>query len=127
MSATHTRFLILPILFSALVFADLVPIIPRPGDSFSAFSECTIGWEADTSGTWKNITIGNITISLLFKIRLRLPHTTELMTGSNTNAIPLMNVISGLDGTDPEKNRYSWICPDVDPNSNIYFYQVHMI
>ena len=48
----------------------------------------------------------------------------DLMTGSNNNMTRLTTVVSGLDGTDESFSPYSWTCPEVDPYSVIYFYQV---
>lgn len=46
------------------------------------------------------------------------------MSGSNKNMSLVTNVVVGLDGTDDSLSPYSWTCPEVDPYSNIYFYQV---
>lgn len=48
----------------------------------------------------------------------------DLMSGSNTHMTLVTNVVSGLDGTDPQHTSLQWICPEVNPNSEIYFYQV---
>ena len=46
------------------------------------------------------------------------------MSGSNNNMSFVANVASGLDGTDASNTPFNWTCPDVDPYSDIYFYQV---
>ena len=43
-----------------------------------------------------------------------------LNTGSNQDFITLQTVAAGLDGT--TSDQYSWTCPDVTPNAQIYFY-----
>ncbi|GAA5852066.1 hypothetical protein JCM5353_003008 [Sporobolomyces roseus] len=85
------------------VAADAVPTSPGPGDSFNEGSPCPIQWNLDTTGTWTDFTI-------------------QLMTGSNFQMTPLATVASGLDGTKGE-GKYEWTCPEVEPNSAIYFYQ----
>ncbi|KZT20351.1 hypothetical protein NEOLEDRAFT_1034111, partial [Neolentinus lepideus HHB14362 ss-1] len=84
--------------------ADLVPVAPGPGDIFYTGSNCTIVWDVDTTGTWKNVSI-------------------DLMTGPNNAMIFVTNVVTGLDGTSNSLTPYDWTCPDVDPHSAIYFYQ----
>ncbi|GAA6064111.1 hypothetical protein JCM10212_002488 [Sporobolomyces blumeae] len=90
-------------LLASLVNADVVPTAPGPGDSFNEGSPCTIQWNLDTTGTWTDFTI-------------------QLMTGSNFQMTSLATVASGLDGTTGD-GKYSWTCPEVDPNSAIYFYR----
>ncbi|TFK55927.1 hypothetical protein OE88DRAFT_1622049, partial [Heliocybe sulcata] len=85
-------------------FATVVPVAPSPGDVFYAGSSCTIAWNVDTTGTWRNMSI-------------------DLMTGPNNAMVLVMNVASGLDGTSSGLTPYNWTCPDVDPYSAIYFYQ----
>jgi hypothetical protein len=46
------------------------------------------------------------------------------MSGSNNNMSFVTNVASGLDGTDATLTPFNWTCPEVDPYSAIYFYQV---
>lgn len=46
------------------------------------------------------------------------------MSGSNDNMSTVATVASGLDGTDSSLSPYNWTCPEVDPYSAIYFYQV---
>lgn len=44
----------------AIAQADpgLIPIAPGPGDTFNAGGNCTIQWDVDQSGVWKNVTVG---------------------------------------------------------------------
>ena len=106
----------------SLVHADLTPTAPGPGQTFTAGKNCTIMWNVDESGSWKNTTIGKISSQFL---RLHSEKKfVDLMSGSNTNMSLVRNVVSGLDGTDPSLTPYNWICPEVDPYSAIYFYQV---
>ncbi|KIJ65480.1 hypothetical protein HYDPIDRAFT_67024, partial [Hydnomerulius pinastri MD-312] len=79
------------------------PNNPGPGDVFIEGQACAIGWDADTTGLWKNMSI-------------------ELMTGDNFNMVYLTTV-GTVDGTDPTKNTFSYPCPKVTPHSPIYFYQ----
>lgn len=51
-------------------------------------------------------------------------HYKDLMSGSNDNMSLVTNVASGLDGADTSLSPYNWTCPEVDPYSTIYFYQV---
>lgn len=46
------------------------------------------------------------------------------MSGPNNNMSYVTNVAMGLDGTDSSLTPYMWLCPEVDPYSAIYFYQV---
>lgn len=48
----------------------------------------------------------------------------DLMSGSNGNMSAVTTVASGLDGTNSTLSPYNWTCPEVDPYSAIYFYQV---
>lgn len=50
----------------------------------------------------------------------------DLMSGSNDNMTRVTTVASGLDGTDSSLSPYTWTCPEVDPYSAIYFYQVRL-
>jgi len=86
-----------------LVRADPNPNSPGPGDVYNEGASCPIGWDADTTGTWKTMNI-------------------ELMTGSNLGMVHLTTVAT-VDGTDATNNTFSWTCPQVTPNSAIYFYQ----
>ncbi|KAI0763267.1 hypothetical protein BC629DRAFT_1294137 [Irpex lacteus] len=86
------------------VYAEFTPTAPGPGQTFTAGSNCTIIWDVDESGSWRNVTI-------------------DLMSGSNTNMSLVTNVITGLDGTNSSLTPFNWTCPEVDPYSAIYFYQ----
>ncbi|KZT07338.1 uncharacterized protein LAESUDRAFT_651799 [Laetiporus sulphureus 93-53] len=88
---------------AALVRADPDPTTPSPGAVYDEGSTCDVAWIADTSGVWKTMNI-------------------ELMTGNNYQ-MQLLTTIATVDGTDASKASYSYPCPDVDPNSAIYFYQ----
>ncbi|KAI9062730.1 hypothetical protein FKP32DRAFT_1677236 [Trametes sanguinea] len=88
---------------TAVVRADPVPTAPGPGDVFKQGGQCTFTWDADTTGQWKTMNV-------------------ELMSGDNWNMIHITTV-ANLDGTDASKTTYSYDCPQVTPNSAIYFYQ----
>lgn len=67
---------------AAAVRADPNPINPGPGDVFIEGQSCAVGWDADTTGLWKNMSI-------------------ELMTGDNFNMVYLtssleFHFLSGL-------------------------------
>ncbi|KAH9951598.1 hypothetical protein B0H21DRAFT_182468 [Amylocystis lapponica] len=87
-----------------LARSEFTPVSPGPGDKFAAGSACSMQWDGDTSGTWTNVTI-------------------DLMSGSNGNMTHVTNVATGLDGTNTSLSPFSWTCPEVDPYSDIYFYQ----
>ncbi|KZT36833.1 hypothetical protein SISSUDRAFT_988523 [Sistotremastrum suecicum HHB10207 ss-3] len=82
-----------------LAFAQLTPTAPGPGDQFTAGGNCTIEWTADETGAY-------------------------LMSGPNNNMSFVTNVTTGLDGTDPSLTPFTWTCPFVTPNSDIYSYKV---
>lgn len=84
-----------------LARADPNPIIPGPGDSYKEGGNCQIEWEPDTTGKWTNMLI-------------------ELKTGDNYNMVSLQ-AITTIDGT--KESKYTYPCPDVSPNSAIYFYE----
>ncbi|KAI0751576.1 hypothetical protein C8Q80DRAFT_585163 [Daedaleopsis nitida] len=88
---------------SALVRAAPEPSAPGPGDVFKQGEQCTISWSADTTGTWKEMNI-------------------ELMTGDNWHMVHITTVAT-LDATDASQTTFSYDCPEVTPNSAIYFYQ----
>ncbi|KAI4526547.1 hypothetical protein K523DRAFT_310826 [Schizophyllum commune Tattone D] len=98
------RFYELRSLDASASLTNFTPTAPGPGDVFAAGGNCTIQWAADQSGSWNNVTI-------------------DLMSGSNNNMSFVANVASGLDGTDASNTPFNWTCPDVDPYSDIYFYQ----
>ncbi|KAJ7708787.1 hypothetical protein B0H17DRAFT_916268 [Mycena rosella] len=85
--------------------AIVVPNTPGPGDSFDQGTNCHIGWGGDDTGSttaWKNMAI-------------------ELMTGPNEAMIHVTTVAQGQDGT--AAGVFDYTCPEVTPNSPIYFYQ----
>ncbi|KAI0694582.1 hypothetical protein C8T65DRAFT_55212 [Cerioporus squamosus] len=88
---------------SAFVRADPVPTAPGPGDVFKVGGQCTFTWDADTTGVWKEMNV-------------------ELMSGSNLQMNHITTVAT-LDGTDASTTTHTFDCPDVTPNSAIYFYQ----
>jgi len=97
--------LALSALFTALlVQGDATPKFPGPGVIQTEGQTCRIEWDGDTNSTtaWKNMSI-------------------QLMTGSNFEMIHLTTVASGLDGT--LTGFFTYPCPDVTPQSAIYFYQ----
>ncbi|THH12076.1 hypothetical protein EW145_g242 [Phellinidium pouzarii] len=83
------------------VVAQVGPTEPAPGDSFNEGASCTIDWTVDTTGQWTTLNI-------------------ELMTGSNEDMEHLTTVAT-VDGT--KQSSFSYTCPQVTPNSAIYFYQ----
>lgn len=85
--------------------ATMIPLSPGPGDVFRSGSPCPISWDTDRSGStqpWRNATI-------------------FLMSGSNLNMSRVTVVVERLDGTNI--SSYNWLCPNVTPNADIYFYQ----
>lgn len=85
--------------------ATMIPVSPGPGDVFRSGSICPISWDTDRSGStqpWRNATI-------------------YLMSGSNLNMSRVTVVVERLDGTNI--SSYNWLCPNVTPNADIYFYQ----
>jgi len=84
------------------VLADPTPSVPGPGDSYNEGTDCQIEWAADDSKTWTAMTI-------------------SLMTGDNWNMVHLEDVITGVDASTVTTHTYP--CPQVTPNSAIYFYQ----
>jgi len=87
----------------ALSRAQVIPTGPAPGDKFISGQDCTIQWDADTTGTWKTAYI-------------------ELMSGNNIDMIHLTTVTT-FDGTDASKTSFTWTCPKVTLQSPVYFYQ----
>ncbi|KAF8815428.1 hypothetical protein BYT27DRAFT_7333955 [Phlegmacium glaucopus] len=87
-----------------LARADVNPTEPAPGTVFNDGTTCSTAWNGDTNSTtiWKNMAI-------------------ELMTGDNFNMIHLTTVATNQDGT--VSGRFTYPCPQVTPNSAIYFYQ----
>jgi len=90
---------------SLFVLADPTPTAPGPGDSFKEGSNCTFAWDGDTNAATKaDWTVMNV----------------ELMSGSNLQMNHITTVAS-VDGT--TTGTFSYACPEVTPNSAIYFYQ----
>jgi len=87
-----------------LVRAEVLPVTPAPGAVYNEGSPCPIAWTGDTNSTtlWKNMAI-------------------LLMTGDNFNMVFITTVATGQDGT--VSGTFSYTCPQVTPNSAIYFYQ----
>lgn len=75
-------------------------------DVFREGGICRAAWLPDRSGatTWKSMTI-------------------DLMTGSNLEMVKLGTVTTGIDGTNPAITSFNYTCPQVTPNSAIYFLQ----
>lgn len=84
-----------------LVWADPNPNVPGPGDVYKEGGDCLIEWDADTTGKWTNMLI-------------------ELKTGDNYQMVAL-KAITTIDGT--KQTKFTYPCPDVSPNSAIYFYE----
>ncbi|CAE6334603.1 unnamed protein product [Rhizoctonia solani] len=80
------------------------PTEPSGASVFNVGQQCSIKWDADATGTWKDMSI-------------------QLMTGDNWNMIHITTIAQNIDATDATKNTYTYTCPDVTPNSQIYFYQ----
>jgi len=101
---TNTFVALLAFAAPFLVRADCTPTLPAPGTVYNEGSTCLIAWDGDTSSTtlWKNMAI-------------------ELMTGNNFEMEFITTVATGQDGT--VSGRFSYPCPQVTPNSAIYFYQ----
>ncbi|KAG5644213.1 hypothetical protein DXG03_008876, partial [Asterophora parasitica] len=83
--------------------ADVFPNYPA-ADILRSGSTCRIGWAGDTSSrtAWKDMSI-------------------QFMTGDNYNMVHITTVATGQDGT--VDGSFTWTCPEVTPNSAIYFYQ----
>jgi len=89
---------------SAIVNAVVIPSEPGPGAVYTAGETCSVVWagDADSDTTWKDMAI-------------------QLMTGDNWDMIHLTTIATGLDGT--ISGRIDFDCPEVTPNSAVYFYQ----
>jgi len=88
---------------AGVVSAAPNPTEPSAASVFKVGDACTIKWDTDATGTWTAMNI-------------------ELMTGDNLNMIHLTTVAEDIDAT-ADKNTFTYTCPDVTPNSAIYFYQ----
>jgi len=93
------NFALVMLLAAFVVQAEVVPITPGPGTEGAT---CTITWGGDGDPMWANMAI-------------------QLMSGENLNMIHLTTIASELDGT--TDGQFDYPCPDVTPNSAIYFYQ----
>ncbi|KIM68158.1 hypothetical protein SCLCIDRAFT_20573 [Scleroderma citrinum Foug A] len=101
----YTTFIVLLAAINTIyVRADPTPTAPGPGAVFIEGQTCSTSWQVDPSGLWKTMVI-------------------DLMTGDNYNMVHLTTV-GTVDGTDPSKTTFSYICPQVTPYSAIYFYQL---
>jgi len=89
-----------------LSHAIVAPNEPGPGDSFNEGASCHIAWAGDTTSgsatAWKGMAI-------------------ELMSGPNEAMVHLTTVATDQDGT--VAGTFDYTCPQVTPNSAIYFYQ----
>ncbi|KIM39605.1 hypothetical protein M413DRAFT_19748 [Hebeloma cylindrosporum] len=104
MFAAHAFAALLALATPFFALADVTPSEPGPGDSFNAGATCRTTWLADPDSTtvWKNMAI-------------------QLMSGSNLGMVHITTIATGQDGTVDGKFEYP--CPEVNPNSAIYFYQ----
>ncbi|KAJ8515686.1 hypothetical protein ONZ45_g6918 [Pleurotus djamor] len=94
----------LAVLAAALVArADPTPSEPGPGAVYNEGATCRITWDTTPANAeqWKEMNI-------------------QLMTGDNFNMIHLTTV-GTVDGSAP--GIFTYPCPNVEPNSAIYFYQ----
>ncbi|KAG9017958.1 hypothetical protein FRB90_012844 [Tulasnella sp. 427] len=98
-------FLSLPILVGQALAAAVLTA-PAPGAVFYEGSPCSLQWNVDTVGAWKNMTI-------------------DLMSGPNLAMTKVTTVATNLDGSDPTLTPFNWTCPSVTPCSAIYFYQIY--
>ncbi|SCZ96072.1 BZ3500_MvSof-1268-A1-R1_Chr8-1g09985 [Microbotryum saponariae] len=87
------------------VLGAVTPTAPGPGVTFDVGGQCSFTWTADTTNTWTSFDV-------------------DLMSGSNQAMSVVTRVTSGLDGT--KSGTATFTCPDVTPNSAIYFFQFTM-
>ncbi|KAI1790293.1 hypothetical protein LXA43DRAFT_973781 [Ganoderma leucocontextum] len=85
------------------VVPGVIPTAPGPKDVFKEGGDCKFTWTPDPSGQWKEMNV-------------------QLMSGDNWNMVPVTTIVK-LDGTSTTTTSYTFSCPDVNPNSAIYFYQ----
>lgn len=88
---------------TALAAVAHAQIEPGVGTTFKAGSDCTVEWKVDPTGQWKTMHI-------------------QLMSGNNLD-MKHITTAGTVDGTDPTKASFTWTCPELDPYSEIYFYQ----
>ncbi|KNZ52281.1 hypothetical protein VP01_362g23 [Puccinia sorghi] len=86
-----------------MAYCSVTPTAPGPNQVFREGQQCTLSWALDTTNTWKNFSV-------------------DLMSGSNYNMNVVTNVFKNMNGT-KGRTSFSWTCPQVTPNSAIYFYQ----
>ncbi|KAG9080897.1 hypothetical protein FRC06_006010 [Ceratobasidium sp. 370] len=89
---------------AGVVSASPNPTEPSSTSVFNIGQTCSIKWDPDTTGSWKQMNI-------------------QLMTGDNWNMIHITTIAQNIDATDATKNTFSYDCPEVTPTSAIYFYQ----
>lgn len=86
------------------VQAAVTPTAPGPNDVYREGGKCVAEWTPDTTGDWTSFDI-------------------DLMSGSNQQMRQVIRIASGLDGTSTTQTSLEFDCPDVTPNSKIYFLQ----
>lgn len=118
-----TSAILLLSLHALLTWGQVMPTTPGPNETYTAGSLCSVAWDLGASGTWKNMTIGEHVCELAW-VSPRLNNAADLMSGANNNMSLVTNVAMNLDGTNQSLTPYNWTCPEVDPYSSIYFYQV---
>ncbi|KAM0749002.1 hypothetical protein T439DRAFT_327501 [Meredithblackwellia eburnea MCA 4105] len=87
---------------ASIVSAAPSPLTPATSN---VGASCLIQYTPDTTGTWTNATV-------------------LLRSGSNLAMTTVATVISGFDAT--TGGTIYWTCPDVTPNSAIYFYEFNL-
>jgi len=96
-------FALVTLLSTVVVQAAVVPVTPGPGSIFNEGGPCTVSWQGDPeSPFWGTMAL-------------------QLMSGDNLNMIHLTTITTELDGS--VDGQFDFTCPDVSPNSAIYFYQ----
>ncbi|KAF9522368.1 hypothetical protein CPB83DRAFT_864547 [Crepidotus variabilis] len=104
MVAAQALAALLAIASPLLVRAQVVPSEPSPGTVSNAGSTCRVTWQADPASKtdWKTMAI-------------------QLMSGDNLEMAHITTITSNQDGT--KDGAFEYKCPEVTPNSAIYFYQ----
>ncbi|KIY63101.1 hypothetical protein CYLTODRAFT_426379 [Cylindrobasidium torrendii FP15055 ss-10] len=97
-----TSTILLSLSLSSLVLADVNPTTPDGSSIYKEGEKCEIAWTGDASGAWADMTI-------------------QLMSGDNFQMVPTTTVATAQDGN--KDGTYEYTCPEVTPNSKIYFYQ----
>ncbi|KAK4056079.1 hypothetical protein OIO90_002810 [Microbotryomycetes sp. JL221] len=85
------------------VSAAVTPTAPGPNDVYREGGQCEAEWNRDSTGDWDSFDI-------------------DLMSGSNLQMRRVTRIASGLDGAS-STTSLKFDCPDVEPNSKIYFLQ----